>query len=118
IDESAYVSYGGVLAHTDLFASLSKYGAFINPSFSEGMPVSVLEAASVGLMLVLSDIRQHRDLGFPDAVYVRPDADEIVGLDKIGGYSAANVEVVKNRYSINSTCVRYEEIYSKIAGNI
>jgi len=114
IDKSRNVRYGGALPHTQLFDTLAQFGAFINPSCSEGMPVSVLEAASVGLTLVLSDIRQHRDLGFPDAIYVSPVADTVPDLERVGGYSHANVAVVEERYSLSSTCARYEDLYTEL----
>lgn len=107
------VTYGGTLSHADLFAKLSEYGAFINASFSEGMPVSVLEAASVGLPLVLSDIQQHRDLGFPDCVYVSPSAESADFLAGFGGYSRANQGLARGSFSIRAACARYEAIYRK-----
>jgi len=44
-------------------------GVFALPSSHEGQPIAVLEAASYGLPLILSDIPEHRELGVPDARY-------------------------------------------------
>lgn len=41
---------------------------FVSASHSEGLPNSVLEAASVGINLILSDIPQHREI-FEDSIY-------------------------------------------------
>ena len=42
---------------------------FINPSLNEGMPRTVLEAMSIGIPIILSDIVSHRQLD-PDENFV------------------------------------------------
>jgi glycosyltransferase involved in cell wall biosynthesis len=112
IGSNPNVSYAGVLAHTEILPTLAKYNTFYNISFSEGMPVSVLEAASVGLNLVLSDIPQHSDLKFPDAVYVNPHAPHI--QTKFNGKSMNNKNHVENNYSIQQTVNQYRKLYEQL----
>lgn len=109
------VSYAGVLAHTEILPTLAKYNTFYNISFSEGMPVSVLEAASVGLNLVLSDIPQHSDLKFPDAVYVTPHSPHI--QNKFNGKSMNNKNHVENNYSIQQTVEHYRKLYAELSND-
>jgi glycosyltransferase involved in cell wall biosynthesis len=52
----------------DALAELySHAGVFVLPSSHEGQPIAVLEAASYGLALILSDIPAHRELALPGA---------------------------------------------------
>jgi glycosyltransferase involved in cell wall biosynthesis len=52
----------------DALAELySHAGVFVLPSSHEGQPIAVLEAASYGLPLILSDIAAHRELALPSA---------------------------------------------------
>jgi len=112
ISTQANIKYGGVIDYTDIIPTLSKFNTFYNISFSEGMPVSVLEAASVGLNLVLSNIPQHSDLKFPDAFYVNPYNPVLTS--EFSGYSQKNKEHVETNYSLQQTVDNYRKIYQQL----
>jgi glycosyltransferase involved in cell wall biosynthesis len=50
----------------------SHAGTFVLPSSQEGQPIAVLEAASYGLPLILSDIPAHREIAIPRVRYFTP----------------------------------------------
>jgi len=112
IEKLNNVKYRGVIDFKDIPEILSNYNTFFNISFSEGMPVSVLEAASVGLNLVLSNIPQHKDLNFPDVVYLNPNKPN---LDfHFLTNSISNKEYLNEHYLIEQTVSNYKEIYSSL----
>lgn len=55
---------GAALAELYTHASI-----FVLPSSHEGQPIAVLEAASYGLPLILSDIPAHREIAIPETRY-------------------------------------------------
>jgi len=108
------VRWRGPVPFDKVRETLAGYRAFVNPSFSEGLPVSVLEAAAEGLYLILSDIPQHRVLGFPACSYVDPAglSFDQVPWNTLDG--AGNLEHVKTTFSLDRMIHAYEEIYEKM----
>jgi len=50
------VHFHGELAHDDALKVLANGDIFVNPSHSEGLPTSVMEAASVGMPIIATDV--------------------------------------------------------------
>ncbi|MFC1875607.1 glycosyltransferase family 4 protein [Chloroflexota bacterium] len=56
------VKFLGELSRKQIVDLLSTADIFVNPSYSEGLPTSVMEAASVGLSIIASDAGGTRDI--------------------------------------------------------
>ena len=110
-----HVRWRGAVSFDEVRQTIAGYRAFVNPSFSEGLPVSVLEAAAEGLYLILSDIAPHRLLGFPACSYVDPSRLRFADVpwDSLDG--AANCERVKTAFSLEGMIQAYRGIYEGTA---
>ena len=100
-----------VAVETDLvYNVLENYNVFINPSFSEGMPVSVLEAAANKCYLVLSNIEAHKKLDFPDVTYIECQKIDLSDLN-LEYYGNNNYNHVLNKYSLKTMKDNYNKLY-------
>ena len=115
IQSSRYAEWKGPVALENIQSTLSMYRVFINPSFSEGLPVSVLEAAAEGLYLILSDIPQHRLLKMPECTYVDPYAIDLTRVLSIrNSEGQRNREHVKCEFDVRKMVQAYSDIYRSL----
>ena len=120
------VTITGLIPRDEVFRTINECGIYVSASLVEGMPVSVLEAMSVGLIPVLSDIAPHKEvakscllfnvlpLDEKDWIqtiqtYQQLDKQEIKGLSLQIKYS------VKHNFSLEAMHAQYNEIYKIIA---
>ena len=111
LDRCEHVRWRGVVPFDEVRQTLAQYRVFVNPSFSEGLPVSVLEAAGEGLHLVLSDIPPHRLLGFPSCCYIDPFRLDLANIPWSTLDGEQNYEHVRTAFSLDGMIQAYEEIY-------
>jgi len=64
----------GILPRPHVFALMRASTALINPSLSEGWSTTVEEAKSLGVPMLLSDLRVHREQAGDGAEYFAPEA--------------------------------------------
>lgn len=114
LKNSQFVKWNGAVAYDQVPSILAKYRSFVNPSFSEGMPVSVLEAAAMGLHLILSDIPQHRYLGLPSCAYIDPYNIDFSDINQDLEGDSQNQAYVKKEYSKENMVKSYLTIYKEI----
>ena len=114
LESCEHVRWRGSVPFDRVCETISLYRCFVNVSHSEGLPVSVLEAAGEGLYLVLSDIPQHRTLDFPECTYVDPDniCFGALAADTLDG--ALNREHVRREFSAEKMVRAYREIYEGV----
>lgn len=111
---SNYVNWKGVVPYSEVLSVLSTYSTFIYPSVSEGLPLSVLEAAACNLKLILSEIPQHKILNFPDVEYINTKS---FCIDK-GWFEfneIKNKTHVEENFSVDIMLKGYNDIYKKIS---
>jgi len=116
IKESQYVEYMGVVKHEDVFKTIKKYKAFIYITIMEGLPLSVLEAASCGVHLILSDIPQHRYLNLPSVTYVGINKSILPQINDIPN-GLKNREHIAKNFSIEKMGRQYLNIYNSLKKN-
>jgi poly(glycerol-phosphate) alpha-glucosyltransferase len=107
-------------------AALRAAKAFILPSFSEGLPMAVLEAWAYGLPVIMT-----RECNIPDgfeagaALDVRADVESITeGLKSFVALSGGarermgrnGLELVKSRYSWPKIAARMIDVYKWVLG--
>lgn len=77
---SEKVSFTGELASDGIMSIMKKCDVFVNPSYSEGLPTSVLEAAAAGLPVIAADVGGTRDIitdGISGLLYQAHDIDDL-----------------------------------------
>lgn len=109
----------GNVDNTDEYYKVSD--VFVTASKSEGLPNTVLEAASSGLELILSDIPQHKEI-FND----RLDLINMFQVEDVNDLSikmmeiqksTRNIEIidyVQNNFSTKRTSFLYQDLYKNI----
>ena len=113
IKNSNYVEWKGSVPYSQVLQTLAKYKTFVYPSLSEGLPLSVLEAASCGLNLILSDIPQHKILHFPSVYYINPLSFNLkINFGDEDGI--LNKRFTLENYSISRMVNGYIEIYNSL----
>jgi poly(glycerol-phosphate) alpha-glucosyltransferase len=123
---SADVSFTGPLYHTAKDTALRAAKAFILPSFSEGLPMAVLEAWAHGLPVIMTS-QCNLPEGFEAgaALYVRPEAASIAeGLKSFLGLSEgtreqmgrSGFELVRSRFSWPKIAAQMVDVYEWVLG--
>ena len=110
INNSMHLNYKGELQHDQVQDTLSKYEAMILPSYGEGLPTSVIEAALSGRILIIStetNLDKYRNEY--DCIIFKPGIQGIKGaLKKFNSMTLEERHLMKER----STKTAYE-YYSK-----
>lgn len=113
VNNSNYVNYKGVISYDKVFETIKQYKAFLYLTVMEGLPLSVLEAASCGMYLILSDIPYHTYLSLPKVTYVSLNDLNIPYPHDIGDGRDNRDYVIKN-YSNKRMGFNYLETYKSL----
>jgi glycosyltransferase involved in cell wall biosynthesis len=118
----AVLMQGGV-DHDDVCAYMNAADVLVLPSYSEGLPVCLMEAAAVGLPVVASDVGGSSEIvalnrasvliepGDPSAIAkaVGEALDDVAGLERSPDITDADP------YSLVGAITRLEDVYASVA---
>lgn len=123
--EESSVRLRGPLFFEEKIKFLKSLDAFILPSFSEGMPMSVLEAMSYGIPCFVSD-RTNMDKAIQRgaAIGFEPDVDAILSIlekflddeESLKQFGDRGRNLVRNEYTWNSIAARMLGTYKWLLG--
>lgn len=116
----------GLIPRDEVFRQLNECGVYVSASLVEGMPVSVLEAMSMGLIPVLSDIAPHEEIATACKLFNTLPLIESDWLQTIKTYqqldkeelsmlSSELIDSVMNKFSLETMHKHYNVIYNKLA---
>ena len=112
----------GDLSHRALLSRMQHAAIFVSPALYEPFGLSVLEAASAGCALVLSDIPTFRELWNDAALFVDPNDDRalhnaLATLCRDDG-KRARLQIAarerSQRYSLTQTGDAYRALYQRL----
>lgn len=117
------VRFTGLIPRQQVYAEMASADVFVTSSRYEGLPVALLEAMTVGLPVVASDIPPHREVlyGIPGATLLPGELQAWVAAidrlrqlprDELRARGFSNRQVVANRFSLQAMHERYSRVYS------
>ncbi len=123
----AKILFLGELDQKSVMRTLAKADLFVNPSYSEGLPTSVMEAASVGLPIIARDVGGTNEIikDYVSGIVIKPNevgrlVYEILYLvehrefAKQLGQEALNG--VRQKYDWDKITDQYESLLKEVVG--
>lgn len=119
------VFFTGLMARDEVFRRLNECGLYVSSSTVEGLPVSVLEAMSVGLIPAISDIDSHVEIAKTCGLFNAMELDQEIwlrnynafkelGKDQTDTMSRMIRNSVKEHYSLEKMHEQYMNIYKQL----
>lgn len=120
------VEMTGLLPRDEVFRQLNECGIYVSASLVEGMPVSVLEAMSMGLIPVLSDIAPHEEVAKGCMlIHTTPLVEEewvkrirenqsLIEIER-RNLSTFIIKSIKDKFSLEMMHKQYNNIYKSLA---
>ncbi len=108
------VIFTGAVYKGDIFKLYSNAGLFVLPSYYEGFPISLLEALSFGVPVLVSDINAHKEILLPDFRYFRTGNVQELSKKIEECFKKGIDENEKKRYiDLIKTCYNWDIIAEK-----
>ncbi len=114
----------GALSRREVLAEMQRAAIFVAPAVYEPFGLTVLEAASAGCALVLTDIPTFRELWDGAALFVDPHDDAMLAatLARVAGDEPLRRTLQRRaafraqRYSLDAMCEAYCGLYAQMTG--
>lgn len=115
----------GLIPRDEVFRRLNECGIYVSASLVEGMPVSVLEAMTLGLVPVLSNIKPHeevaqgcmftRNLPLVEEEWVKviKEYQVLIECERKNLYGYIKNSIIQN-FSLDKMHERYDAIYKNL----
>jgi len=121
---NGHVIFTGPLSHEELRLYYRAADVFVLPSFSEGFPNVLIEAASFGLPLIVSDLKQLEAIvidGFNGLFAKKGDTKsfvekifQVLSDDRLREALGKNSKDFSKRYSWEKVADKYERVYTQL----
>lgn len=110
------VIFAGIQSRAVLRHLYANADLFVLPSYHEGLPISALEAGSLGCPMLLSDIQPNRDLGLPERNYfVSGDPGSLAAkLAEDGQSFAIDVGAFDRRFDWDAIAAATLAVYRRV----
>ena len=113
----------GLISRDEVFQRLNECGIYVSASLVEGMPVSVLEPMSVGLIPVLSNIPPHEEVAKEcllfHALPLKTDlwvqtikSYQSLSDEELSRFSSNIKQIVAENFSLENMHNKYNDIYA------
>lgn len=124
---SGRVRFTGIVSRDEVYAQIKAHDVYVSSSSYEGLPISVLEAMSCGVVCAVSDIEQHREIQekCPSLITVNNTPEDWVKAirsiaamksEERAQIAAQNKQDVDRYFSLERMHEQYDRVYEEIAG--
>ena len=121
------VTFTGMLSPEEILACLGRASILLQPSLSEGLSMSILEAMAAGLPVVISDACNMPEVAEegagrvvePTRPSIAPALRELVGLsdDERKAIGRRGRDLIKTRFDWSALIPKYRQMYDRAAGD-
>jgi glycosyltransferase involved in cell wall biosynthesis len=116
--ESDDIRFCGFQSHAVLQVLYRNAALFVLPSTHEGLPIAALEAANLGVPVLLSDIQPNLDIELPASNYFPVGDVEALGRKLLASYETFRVDrdAIARRFNWRNVSEATGQVYAALAG--
>jgi glycosyltransferase involved in cell wall biosynthesis len=118
------IKFLGERTQPEVIEILKQTDIFVNPSYSEGLPTSVLEAASLGLPIIATDVGGTREIieHMKSGYLIKPGIDDLyIALGFLLRQRAKGNEMgrqakltAKQKFNWDTIVKQYEKVFDRL----